>query len=332
MKLLDHVKWGMIGCGDVTEKKSGPAFNKIADSQIVSVMRRDVAKANDYAARHQIEHYTDNAQELIENPAVNAIYVATPPDTHADYAVKALKAGKPVYVEKPMALNDRQCEDMLKAAEENNVPLFVAYYRRMLPEFLKIKELISNGAIGQVRLFNIQLVTPPRAVDFDADNLPWRVKPEIAGGGYFFDMAPHQLDLVEYLVAPFVQVTGLASNHAGMYPAEDTISAVFELENGISGTGSWTFTANEASALDRFEIVGDQGTLSFSCFDHHPVILRNNNGTEEFIFDRPDHIQQPMIESVVKALTGKGQSPSDAISAARTNAILAATIQSYYIE
>ena len=149
------IRWGIIGCGKVTEVKSGPAFSKVKNSQLVAVMRRDAALAEDYARRHNVPRFYSVADDLINDSDVDAVYVATPPVSHAEYAIKVLKAGKPVYIEKPMALNYKECERINKAAEKYKVPVFVAYYRRTLPGFLRIKELIGNGAIGKVRFVRL---------------------------------------------------------------------------------------------------------------------------------------------------------------------------------
>jgi len=141
---MKTLRWGIIGCGDVTELKSGPAFSKVEGSELQVVMRRDLIMVQDYAKRHQVPQWTVNADSLINNKDVDAIYVATPPGVHAEYAIKAMKAGKPVYVEKPMAATYAQCQEMLKVSNETGVPLFVAYYRRTLPGFLKVKELIEQ--------------------------------------------------------------------------------------------------------------------------------------------------------------------------------------------
>ncbi|MDX5436908.1 MAG: Gfo/Idh/MocA family oxidoreductase, partial [Pontibacter sp.] len=139
---MQKVRWGIIGCGDVTEVKSGPAFQKIENSELVAVMRRDSAKAQDYAARHGVPKWYDSAEALIHDPDVDAVYIATPPDSHAAYTLRVAAAGKSVYVEKPMALNYTQCQEMLAACNQANVPLFIAYYRRSQPLFLKVKELL----------------------------------------------------------------------------------------------------------------------------------------------------------------------------------------------
>ena len=318
---MKQIRWGMVGCGSVTELKSGPAFNKVQDSKLVAVMRRYGEKAKDYAMRHNVPKWYNNADELINDADVNAVYIATPPDSHARYTIKVAAAQKPVYVEKPMARNYSECREMLNACEKANVPLFVAYYRRTLPDFVKIKELIDGGAIGNIRLVNIELYNPVKD-DLDQKNLPWRVIPEIAGGGYFFDLASHQLDFLDYVLGPIVSASGQTANQAGLYPAKDIVTANFKFESGVLGTGSWCFTVANAVKTDRTQIVGDRGRIIYSSFDIAPVMLETKNGVEQFEIPRPQHVQQPLIRTVVDNLLGRGKCPSTGTSAARTSKIL----------
>ncbi len=204
------IRWGIIGCGNVTEVKSGPGFQRAEHSQLVAVMRRDGKKAKDYAERHGVPRWYDDASRLIHDPEVDAVYVATPPSTHADYAIQAAGAGKPVYVEKPMARTADECRQMIAACREAGVPLFVAFYRRALPRFLKIKELLQQGAIGQVRFVTVTLCSAPDA--YDPKHLPWRVVPDIAGAGLFLDLASHTLDILDFLLGPVVKTNGMAVN------------------------------------------------------------------------------------------------------------------------
>ena len=227
---MQKVCWGIIGCGDVTEVKSGPALQKVAGSELVAVMRRRADKARDYAQRHGVPHWYNDADELIADPRVNAIYVATPPDSHADYTQRAARAGKPIYVEKPMARNYGECQAMVTACQEAGVPLFVAYYRRAMPYFRKVKELLDGGAIGAVHSVHIALHQRPMA--FDPQTPPWRVVPAISGGGLFFDLASHQLDLLDFLLGPIARAQGVTANRSGLYPAEDTVSASFAFAAG----------------------------------------------------------------------------------------------------
>ena len=197
---MESINWGIIGCGDVTEVKSGPALQKAERSSLVAVMRRNSQLAADYAKRHQVPRWYDDAQQLIDDPEVNAIYVATPPSTHKEYALKALAAGKPVYVEKPMGISHAECLEMLREAEQSNLPLFVAYYRRAMERFLKIKDLIESGAIGEVRLVIIVFQRPLIAKDSDPATRGWRLDSKISGGGYFVDLASHMFDLLDFFL------------------------------------------------------------------------------------------------------------------------------------
>ena len=319
---MEKVKWGIIGVGDVTEIKSGPAFNKIKNSEIAAVMRRTTSKAKDYAERHNIAKWYDDADKLINDPEVNAIYIATPPSSHLEYTVKAAKAKKPVYVEKPMAVNHQQCLEMIEACDKNNVPLFVAYYRRGLPLFLKVKELIENDTIGKVQFINIKLLWAPRDEDYNKENLPWRVKKDISGGGYFIDLASHQFDYLDYVFGPVKNIIGKTSNFGNLYEVEDYVSALFEFENGIEGSGVWSFSADKNSEKDEIEIYGTKGSIAFSTFEQNPIKLTVGNETYKIVETFPGHVQQPLIQTIVEELTGKGKCPSTGITGARANWVI----------
>lgn len=314
---MKKIRWGIIGCGDVTEVKSGPAFQKVPQSELVAVMRRNADKAQDYAHRHGVPKWYSNAQDLINDPEVDAVYIATPPGSHMEYTLQVAAAGKPVYVEKPMALNHAQCQQMVEACQTAKVPLFVAYYRRRLPSFLKVKELVNEGAIGEIRFVNIRLYHPAQP-DLTPDNLPWRVKPEEAGGGLFYDLASHQLDFLDYLLGPITSASGQTANQAGLYPAEDLVTAQFTFPNGALGTGTWCFTVSPDQLTDTIEIVGSYGRITFPSFSTAPVVLENKEGRQEFHLPPPPHVQQPFIQTIVEELTGQGTCPSTGISAART--------------
>jgi predicted dehydrogenase len=298
----DTIRWGIIGCGDVTEIKSGPALQKVEGSELVAVMRRSADKARDYAERHGVPHWYSDADKLIADPRVNAIYIATPPDSHADYTQRAARAKKPVYVEKPMARTYAECQAVVAACKQADVPLFVAYYRRAMPYFLKVKELLDSSAIGAVHSVHIALHQRPMAVDPQA--LPWRIVPAISGGGLFFDLASHQLDLLDFLLGPIAQAQGVAANRAGHYAAEDTVSASFAFAAGPIGSGSWSFCASEGR--DQIEILGAKGRIVFSTFQFTPIELVNDQGQQTFAIDLPEHVQQPLIQTVVDALLGQG--------------------------
>lgn len=320
---MDEIRWGIIGCGDVTEVKSGPAFTKVPHSSLVAVMRRDAEKAADYAQRHNVPTWYDDADALINDPNVNAVYVATPPDTHAEYAIRAMRAGKPVYVEKPMARNAAECEAMNQVSRETGMPLVVAYYRRSLPYFLKIKELIDTKVIGDIRYVRIQLNWQPYDEEVGENAKPrWRVDPEISGGGHFHDLASHQFDYLEYVLGPIKTASGIARNQAGLYQADDIVVANFEFESGVLGTGTWCYTVNKEQRIEETELIGSKGKISFSFFTMNLIKVETEAGVVEYTIPAPTNIQQPLIESIVNELRGGGKSPSTGETGARSNMIL----------
>jgi predicted dehydrogenase len=323
------ISWGIIGCGKVTELKSGPAFNKVSDSRLLAVMRRNASLAEDYAKRHNVPRYYTAADDLINDKDINAVYIATPPAYHAEYAVKVLEAGKPVYIEKPMALNYRECAIINDTTRKYNLPVFVAYYRRTLPGFLKIKELVEAGEIGKPRFVNFQIFNYP-SEDEKAGRLPWRVVPEISGAGHFFDLGSHQLDYLDFLFGPVQKVASLVVNQANLYRAEDFISASFLFRNNIVGTGIWSFSVSPEGNRDSFEIIGEKGIIKTSTFTYEPIVLMNGKGCQEFVNERPENIQFYLIEQIVKALSGKGDVVSTGISAARTSWVMDEVVKEYY--
>ena len=241
---MKQVQWGIIGCGKVTEVKSGPALYKVANSKLVAVMRRDIELAKDYAKRHNVPKYYDNADELINDDDVNAVYIATPPSSHKEYTIKAAKAGKAVYVEKPMAMNYQECLDMIAACKEYNVPLYVAYYRRSLPRFQKIKSLIQDeNIIGNPRFVNCVLYDPFEKRYQNSEDLPWHVIKEISGGGLFMDVGCHTLDILDYLLGKIDSIKSQVTNQIKKYPVEDSVAISFSFENGVVGTGIWNFSS-----------------------------------------------------------------------------------------
>jgi predicted dehydrogenase len=323
------INWGIIGCGNVTEVKSGPAFNKVKDSCLKAVMRRDPVLAEDYARRHNVPDFYTNADDLINDKKINAIYVATPPSSHAEYAIASIKAGKPVYIEKPMALNYTECLNINKTSEKYNVPVFVAYYRRALPGFLKVKSLIESDCIGKVLYVQMQLFKSP-SEDEKRGKPSWRVDPEVSGGGHFFDLASHQLDYLDFLFGPIQKVKSIVLNQQELYKAEDFVTAQFVFPGNIVGTGTWCFTTSSESNRDVIEIVGNKGSVTFSAFSFEPIVLMNNDGRQEFINERPEHVQYNLIEKIVNTLNGKGNSPSTGITGARTSKVMDEIVEEYY--
>lgn len=319
------IRWGIIGCGDVTEVKSGPGFQKADGSALVAVMRRDGAKAQDYARRHGVARAYDNADDLIADRDVDAVYVATPPSSHCDLALRVAAAGKPCLVEKPMALNHAECLRMVDAFQGRRLPLWVAYYRRALPRFLIVRDRLQEGAIGRVTSVHVQVTAPPPA---GADATNWRIDPAVSGAGLFFDLASHCLDLLDFLIGPVSRVSGFSVNTGGSYAAEDATAAAFELGDQTLGTGIWNFTAAEKTDVMTF--IGTAGELTTPIFGDTDVILRRGGDHQVYDVRNPPHVHQPLIQTIVDELHGKGRCPSTGKSGARTSWVLDRCVEEYY--
>jgi predicted dehydrogenase len=304
------INWGIIGCGDVTEVKSGPAFNKVPDSKLVAVMRRNEEKAKDYAQRHGVGKWYNNADDLINDREVNAIYIATPPLNHEEYAIKAMQAGKPVYVEKPMALNAAAAEQIEKVAKQTGVKITVAHYRRQQPVFLKVKELIEQKVIGDVRFVDLKMLQPHQSEIITKTETNWRIDPSVSGGGLFYDLAPHQLDLMMYFFGTPKKISGVAFNSSHFYNADDITCGQILFDSGVVFNGSWCFTVAERK--DLCEIIGSEGKLSFPIFDHKQLTLEKQGTKTTFEFNNLQHVQQPMIQKVVEYFLDRSPNPCSA--------------------
>jgi len=319
------IRWGIVGCGDVTEVKSGPGFRKARGSELVAVMRRDGVKAADYAKRHGVRKWYDDADALIGDKEVDAVYVATPPGTHEFYAMKVLAAGKPCYVEKPMSRNGAEAKRMVEGFKGKGVPLFVAYYRRALPRFLKVKEILESGVLGEV--IAVSYTYRDGQMRERGAMVPWRLQAEHAGGGLFMDLGSHALDLLDFFFGELRLGWHFAQNEAKAYDVEDSLMIRLHLGETNALT-TWEFSSLKKKE-DEFGIAGKNGYLRFSCFGNEPIQLLTDKD-EEFEFERPEHVGMPMIQLVVDELLGVGKCPSTGESGLRTQVVMDAALEKYY--
>ncbi|WP_010521539.1 Gfo/Idh/MocA family protein [Aquimarina agarivorans] len=312
-------KWGIIGCGDVTEVKSGPAYQKVASFELHAVMRRNVEKAEDYAKRHNVPKFYGNADDLINDSEIDAVYIATPPDSHLEYALKVANVGKICCIEKPMAPDYASCKKIVDTFTKLDVPLFVAYYRRSLPRFLKIKTLIDENAIGKIRHINWTYTRPPKTADLN-DAYDWRTDVSIAYGGYFNDLASHGLDLFIYLLGDVIEAKGIAINQQNLYSSKDAVVGNWLHQSGITGSGSWNFGTDIVQ--DAVDIIGEKGKISFSVFKHHPIVLHKDDKQQTFEIGHPENIQLYHVKNMEKFLVHGTVHPSTGETGAHTTWVM----------
>lgn len=315
------VRWGMIGCGDVAEVKSGPAFYKAENSQLVAVMRRNGALAEDFARRHGVGRWHDDAEAIIQAPDIDAVYIATTTDSHHDYTLRCAAAGKAVYVEKPMGMSHAQCLDMVSACKRAGVPLWVGFYRRALPRFLQLRDIVQSGVLGEVRAIGSrQNQKPPTAEQLQGHFVAWRTDAARSGGGFFFEAIGHSFDIFDFLFGPIAQVQGIASNQAGLWQSEDMVTASYRFASGVQGSGAWCFAADRDE--EYHDIIGSKGRIRFSVYKAVPMVLTVGDKVEEIPVADPPHVHQPLVQTIVDELNGHGVCPSSGESAARTGWVM----------
>lgn len=313
------MRWGIIGCGAVTELKSGPPYYKTEGFELAAVMRRNEEKAADYAKRHHVNKYYTNADVLINDPEIDAVYIATPPDTHKLYGLKVAKAKKTCCIEKPLAPSYADSLAIYNAFEAAKTPLFVAYYRRSLPRFIKVKDWIDTGLIGEIRHINWHLSKPANQLDLlKKEN--WRTDKNIAPGGYFDDLASHGLDLFTFLLGDIEEAKGISLNQQNLYTAKDAITGCWVHKNGITGSGSWNFGCNLRQ--DNVEIYGSKGKIVFSVFDEHPIQLISKKENNSLIIENPEHIQQYHVQNMKANLFDGIEHPSTGKSGLHTSWVM----------
>ena len=325
---MKTIRWGMIGCGDVAEVKSGPGFYRADNSTLVAVMRRNGTLAEDYARRHKVPRWHDDADAIIKADDIDAVYIATLTDTHLDYALRSAKAGKPIYVEKPMAMDHAQCRAMIDAAKAAKVSLWVGYYRRALPRFLKVKELLDSGAIGDVRVVTSRLFAKLFDPAADTTGFGWRANPNLSGGGIFFEGACHTLDFLDFLFGPIEEVRGFVVNKGGKYPAEDLITCAYRFASGVHGQGTWCYATDYEYEMN--EIVDATGRIQFSTTAPVPIRVFHGDTVEEIPLGDPPHVHQPLIQTIVDEMNGKGKCPSTGESGARTAHVMDDILREFY--
>jgi len=294
------LRWGIIGCGDVAERKSGPALYGVEGSELVAVMRRDAAKAADFARRHGAKRWYDRAEDLLADSEVNAVYVATPPCLHRQHTVMAAEAGKHVMCEKPMAMDVGQCQEMIRACRENDVKLMIAYYRRAYPIVQKMRELIEEEAIGELMLVRINLTGYHNPPDPDAPG-EWRTDRAISGGGVLFDVGSHRLDVMVYLLGGVRQLAAFVDTIHGRYEVEDSVVLSMELERGMHGVAN--FNWNVGSSTDEFEIYGTEGMILARPLEGgHLEVHRDGHPVEMFELPRHKVTHWGLVENFVDSL------------------------------
>lgn len=265
--MKETIRWGVIGCGDVVETKNGPALYLADHSELVGIWNRTVSKAAEWTAKHGHGRAFDTLDELLADPTIDIVYVATTPNCHKEHAIAVARAHKHCYLEKPIALSWDDAEEIRTAFEESGTRCFAAHYRRGMPRYRELKRLLDEGTIGKVR--GVQVIRTQRQTAEELlpeDQKPWRVRPEVSGGSHFYEGDAHMLDLIDFLAGPLTDFKLEVTNETHCYPAEDAVSLSGITDERVMVSGTWCYATYKA--IDRFLIYGDAGSVEFSYYDN----------------------------------------------------------------
>jgi predicted dehydrogenase len=322
---MEKIRWGFIGAGDVVETKSGAAFDIPDKSEIYAICRRDLDKAKSSAEKFGANKYYDGVDNLLADDSVDAVYIATPPGLHLKQAQKCCAAGKPTYIEKPLARNYDEARQIVEMYAQAKVPLFVAHYRRALPRFIKIKSLLTEQTIGEITEVDFHIDRRFKAEDANL----WRYNISLSGGGKFYDIAPHSIDILVYLLGDFAEINSFATNHYAAYKAEDVVVMNFKSVGGILGSAN--FNSISLWKEDKCVIYGTEGRLTFSMHDDDTIKIETAGKTEKISLPDPPLIQAKMVAEVVEELrTGQRQHTCHGDDALETYRIMDEALKDYY--
>ncbi len=308
------IRWALIGIGDLANKKIAPALHEAKNSVFSGIWARNPEKAQDFAKKHNVPTIYSSVKELLDD-SIDAVYVATSPDVHCEYTLAALRAGKHVIVEKPMASNVAECEQMVAAAKERNLKLGVAYNSRNAPKMQKVKELVASGILGKITYVNI-------CFNGWRQGENWRLeRARSAGGGAVADEGVHRLDLLDFWLGPSEFQFSSLERLVRSFDVEDSSTAVLKLKN--SGAPVHLYCAwNSWPRLDRFDIFGSEGRISLDPLYSKNINLQQRDQKEVLTIDPVPNAYTLNVEDFHEAIATGRPSICDGETGLRTARLL----------
>jgi len=288
------VRWGIIGAGDIARKQTARAIGTLPSARLQAVMRRDLQAARAFAQEFGAATAYSQVEEVLADPEIDAVYIATPVHLHAQQTIAAAEAGKHILVEKPMALSTAECRAMLTACRQHGVRLMVCYYQRFNARHIKLRELVADGAIGRVTMAQARqvLLYPP------APGL-WRQSREQAGGGALMDLGVHGIDTLRFILGEVETVSAQVATLAFDYPVDDTATLLLGFRGGIQGVVSVAFSVPSVEEVDYLEVCGTGGrlwTAPLHAKDSQGTLrLSTPQGSQQYAFEQSTH--QALIEA-----------------------------------
>lgn len=298
------IRWGIIGCGNVAETKSGPPLYRAPGSELVAVMRRDGAKARDFAERHGARRWYTDAAALVADPDINAVYIASPHDRHLEHATLAAQAGKMILCEKPMGTSVEQARAIVQVCQANHVPLTVAYYRRFWPITRAVKRLLAEGAIGRLVSVRVQLA------DYFAGDpaRPWLTSPAASGGGALANAGSHWVDLVRFYLGEIAQVMAMQSSKVSGFETEDTVALLMRTNDDVLVT--FLVTLQSPVSTNEIDFLGTEGRILCSPYSEgHWLVYRRNRNPDLIQFPNSGPAHTELVAELIPRLQAGQPSP-----------------------
>jgi predicted dehydrogenase len=295
---MDKLRWGLIGCGDISKKRVAPALNSLDQSELIAVARANHSLAKSFAKEFSAKRWYKNWQDILSDEEIDAVYLATPVYLHAEQTIAAAEAGKHVLCEKPMALNANDCKRMIETCKTHNVKLGVAYYRHFYPVIKGAKEIILSGEIGEPTIVDIQ------AFEW-FDRKPgepryWLLQKELSGGGPMMDFGCHRIEVLHYLFGGVKEMQAQLFNLHFKREVEDTAYVSLLFENHTQAIIRVTHAAYQAR--DTLDIYGTKGTIHIPVLNKETMIVITEKGERTENYPPHQNVHQPLIEDFTNAV------------------------------
>ena len=315
---MSAIRWGLIGCGDVSRKRVAQAIIDSPGNELVAACRRDEQRLNKFADAMSIEHRYTDANDLVNNPSVDAVYIATPVREHLPQTLLAAAAGKHVLVEKPMAMNVAQCDEMVSACERADVRLGVAYYRRFYPIVQRIQALLDNHSIGTTLAVSAATATPLAMQAGEEGS--WRSIAADSGGGALMDVGSHRINVFLHLLGPVAKVKSICATVAADYEVEDTATLLLQFQQGAIGTLQCHFGIDDP---DEFVITGTRGRLRASPLNGDQLIVEIDGQQSVESLPPAANFCEPLIVDFADAIENHRSPMVDGREGRETNRVMA---------
>jgi predicted dehydrogenase len=296
---MKQVGWGLIGCGDIARRRVAPALHDSAACKLIAVNRAQSELAPAFAKQFGAKRWYLDWKKLLLDEEVDAVYIATPVHLHAEQTIAAAEAGKHVLCEKPMAMNVRECDQMIDACRRHNVKLGVAYYRHFYPVVNRIKAIIKAGEIGTPVLAQINAFEQFNPAADDPRS--WLLQKDLAGGGPMFDFGCHRIEVLTNIFGPVTEVKAITANVVFDREVEDTASALLRFERGVCGVISVTHAAAEPK--DSLHVFGSLGSIRVSILNEGKIRVIGKLGERYEAHPAEANLHAPLIEDFVKAVS-----------------------------